>query len=62
MKKSLTQIIKEFDDQDKNIKTLIKDLLILEQTKINQNNPQWKSPLMDIIDSIVENTENNNEV
>ena len=56
MKKSLTQIIKEFEDQDKDVKNFIKDLLLLEQSKINQNNPQWKRELMDIVDAIVEKT------
>ena len=54
MKKSLKQLIEEFDDQEKDVRIFIKDLLILEKSKINQNNPQWKSALMDIIDSIVE--------
>jgi|TARA_B100001964_G_C14194560_1_gene582704 hypothetical protein len=54
MKTSIKDLLKEFKDEDPTIQKLLKDVFIFENEILNSNNPQWRSEITNIIDSIIE--------
>ena len=56
MKKSLKSLVKEFDDQDKDVRDLLRDLFIFEDEKQYVNSPKYKDDYKRIIDAIVDKT------
>ena len=54
MKTSIKDLLKEFKDEDLTIQKLLKDVFIFENEILNSNNPQWRSEITNIIDSIIE--------
>jgi hypothetical protein len=54
MKTSIKDLLKEFKDEDPTIQKLLKDVFIFENEILNSNNPQWRSEITNIIDTIIE--------
>ena len=54
MKTSIRELLKEFDNESKDVKRFLKEIFQFEHDMLNLRSVQYKSKILDKLDSIIE--------
>ena len=54
MKTSLAELLKEFENEDKDVQEFLKELFQFEYDTLNLRSVQYKSHILDKLDSIID--------
>ena len=54
MKQSIKDLLKEFKNEDPDVQKFLKEVFLIENEKLNSNNPQWRSEITELVDKIIE--------
>ena len=54
MKQSIKDLLKEFKNEEPDVQKFLKEVFLIENEKLNSNNPQWRNEITELVDKIIE--------